>query len=248
MDLGLAGKKAIVTGGSKGIGRAIADTLAAEGCHVAICARGQAGRGQRRGGAPGQGRQGVRAGARRHRPRGAGRLGRGERRGARRHRHRGRQRQRARHEPHRRGVLGPSSRSTCCTPCARSTPRCPISSAPMRRRHRRDLERLGAGARLHEPGLRHLQGGADPLRLAHGERARAASTSASTRSRPATPISRAASGSGSSATCPTCSRTRSPRTPGAAWRPPRRSRTPRCSSRARPRASPPASTSWSTAR
>ena len=39
MDLGLAGKKAIVTGGSKGIGRAIADTLADEGCHVAICAR-----------------------------------------------------------------------------------------------------------------------------------------------------------------------------------------------------------------
>src|SRR5260221_12836093 len=39
MDLGLQGKKAIVTGGTRGIGRAIADLLAAEGCDVAICAR-----------------------------------------------------------------------------------------------------------------------------------------------------------------------------------------------------------------
>jgi 3-oxoacyl-[acyl-carrier protein] reductase len=43
MDLKLKGKKAIVTGASRGIGRAIAETLAAEGVDVAICARGQAG-------------------------------------------------------------------------------------------------------------------------------------------------------------------------------------------------------------
>ena len=39
MDLGLSGKKAIVTGGTRGIGRAIATLLAQEGCDVAICAR-----------------------------------------------------------------------------------------------------------------------------------------------------------------------------------------------------------------
>jgi 3-oxoacyl-[acyl-carrier protein] reductase len=41
MDLGLKDKVAIVTGGSRGIGRSIALGLAAEGCHVAICARGE---------------------------------------------------------------------------------------------------------------------------------------------------------------------------------------------------------------
>src|SRR5437764_15375100 len=43
MDLGLKGKKAVLAGASKGIGRATAEALAAEGCDVAICARGQAG-------------------------------------------------------------------------------------------------------------------------------------------------------------------------------------------------------------
>ena len=39
MELGLAGRQAIVTGGSKGLGKAIAAELLAEGASVAICSR-----------------------------------------------------------------------------------------------------------------------------------------------------------------------------------------------------------------
>jgi NAD(P)-dependent dehydrogenase (short-subunit alcohol dehydrogenase family) len=39
MDLGLRGKRAIVTGGSRGIGKAVAYALAEEGCDVVVAAR-----------------------------------------------------------------------------------------------------------------------------------------------------------------------------------------------------------------
>lgn len=39
MDLGLKGKRAIVTGATRGIGRRIVDLLADEGVHIGLCAR-----------------------------------------------------------------------------------------------------------------------------------------------------------------------------------------------------------------
>ena len=43
MDLKLAGKTALITGASKGIGRATAEIMAAEGCNIIIVARGTEG-------------------------------------------------------------------------------------------------------------------------------------------------------------------------------------------------------------
>lgn len=42
MELGLSGRKAIVTGASRGLGKAIASQLAAEGVELFLCARGEA--------------------------------------------------------------------------------------------------------------------------------------------------------------------------------------------------------------
>ena len=41
MDLGIEGKRALVTAASKGLGRAAAAALVSEGCRVGICARGE---------------------------------------------------------------------------------------------------------------------------------------------------------------------------------------------------------------
>ena len=42
MDLGFGGSAVAVSGGSKGMGRAVSECLAAEGARVAVLARGQA--------------------------------------------------------------------------------------------------------------------------------------------------------------------------------------------------------------
>ena len=68
--MGFTGSKAVVTGGSKGMGLAIAETLAAEGASVAVMARSQDGSRRRRGDAARGGRSRRRRHQRRHGRRG----------------------------------------------------------------------------------------------------------------------------------------------------------------------------------
>ena len=96
MDLGLKGLRAVVTGGTKGIGRAAADIFAQEGASVAICARNADGVKAAVKDLKAKGVTRLRSGRRRSRQGRASEIHRRQRGGAWRNRHSGRQRLRAR--------------------------------------------------------------------------------------------------------------------------------------------------------
>ncbi len=245
MDLGLQGLNAIVTGGTRGIGRAIADTLADEGANVAICARHADDVVECRRRAAGEGRPGHRAGPRRRRrPRAAG-MGTSRRRRARRDRHRRLQRVGAGHR-WRRGLLE-----------ERVPDRHDGRGASGRRGHAEPGELRRRRPSSPSPASRAARSTSRPAPTGRSRR-RSSTTprvspttwpargSGPTRSRRATPTSPEASGPRSRPATPSCSPPHSASTPPGAWARHKRWPTPSPSSPAHEPASSPAPTSSST--
>ena len=232
MDLGLGGLNAVVTGGTRGIGRAIADTLADEGANVAICARHA---------------DDVEAAVAALRAKGVRAIGRaldvgdgpalqawvrdvGQR--ARRHRHRGVQRVGAGHR-RRRGALaarvrgrhaghGPARGRGDAEPRAVRRPVHRHDLERLRPRDRLRLRRRTARSRRRSCTTRRASPTTSPARA-----------SGRTPSRRATPTSTAACGSRSRQATPSSSRRRSASTRPGGWARRRRWPTPSRSSPAR---------------